>query len=1066
MPGKVMNKANPTSQPLFKIHPPPIAEAAVLARHRLYEQIDAGSQNSKGCIISGGAGQGKATLALHYLLSHALPFVWYRVGAEDANPLTLLDGICQAAARLNSAVNCEMDAAAGNHGGDAADLNHRLHRLIHLLDAATDAPLWLVLDGLHILKGEVQALNLISKLVTYATPKLKVLITSRLPLFSISGTQIARQQLFSLYHDDLSFTRQETEALYRDVYHLVLGPGQLQQLYKLTQGWPYALAIYRQAYFTNDVIELPRARTEELWGFFYDEISSRYGVEEQAAFCKLGLLKQVDVDSAAELTNATEVRQLVLMLGKDNNPFVLAAGDRKDVWRLHPLFKEYLFEQARQSLRADELQEIHARLARFYEAQGHPLWSADYFLLIKDYAGIAGLFRRYGLELLCRNRHEAIDRILAQAPATNVAHSPWLLLMQGNLSLRNASSAARDELNRCLMAFRKTGDKTGELAALLGLIYFHGSFSGNYRESERLLPTVQYLFETLHAEADIYLRLQANTLIGITIHLVSGDYLIAKPYLDAALTLAQDHQLYNQLAFVRYSRTLCVISSGRFAQARKELKQMAALLRDERVSRHFKTMIIEAAANLLAKRGDFNGYRSLINNMDRRLGGGLTQGKLISGFIKRLEAEAALEQGCYKTSLDILDYQLRHAYPPPNGYNRSLYLQIKAVVHACEAEPEFVMQAAQESLRLRQLAGDVHQTTYNHVALGVAHNLIGAWDDAVFHLQEGLRLAQALDKYFSIAAVYIHRANMWIKRGQNQKAQVDIVQFVRTLKDQENKYFSFRLKEPVLNVCRYALSHAIEPQFFHELARDLFGIWLTPQGNEYPLLKIFTLGSIRIELAEGQVVSSDDLTPLQRTLLCLLIIQPNRSMEQSEIQLALWPDSNPEKARSKFDTLLSRLRRVLAAVCAPVPVTHYLSLNKGVLKLNHAVADVDRFLNAGEQGLAAKREGVDWEAEIMLGKAVALYEGDFAPGVNELYSVNDRRDYLGERRVDFSCALAEVMMEFGDAELAYKVLRDAYRHHPSAVPLVEKLHDYYLSIGNHPRARRLIRQQRLLDEER
>jgi LuxR family maltose regulon positive regulatory protein len=103
-------------------------------------------------------------------------------------------------------------------------------------------------------------------------------------------------------------------------------------------------------------------------------------------------------------------------------------------------------------------------------------------------------------------------------------------------------------------------------------------------------------------------------------------------------------------------------------------------------------------------------------------------------------------------------------------------------------------------------------------------------------------------------------------------------------------------------------------------------------------------------------------------------MQENNHQAQEKIQLELWPESTPENARKSFDTLLTRLRKIIAPHL-PLPVKKYLSLQKGILCLTNYQIDAMQFLEAARTGLSNGKNSDWWQAYSSFYMALALWKG-------------------------------------------------------------------------------------------
>ncbi|MFC1523396.1 hypothetical protein ACFL6N_01265 [Thermodesulfobacteriota bacterium] len=80
--------------PVNKFYPPRLEASQGLFRKGLVEDVLLkNGRTKKVIVIEAQAGQGKTTLSLQYLEACDLPYGWYQVGAEDSDPVLLLNAL-------------------------------------------------------------------------------------------------------------------------------------------------------------------------------------------------------------------------------------------------------------------------------------------------------------------------------------------------------------------------------------------------------------------------------------------------------------------------------------------------------------------------------------------------------------------------------------------------------------------------------------------------------------------------------------------------------------------------------------------------------------------------------------------------------------------------------------------------------------------------------------------------------------------------------------------------------------------------------------------------------------
>ncbi|MGI5285349.1 AfsR/SARP family transcriptional regulator [Nonomuraea polychroma] len=177
-------------------------------------------------------------------------------------------------------------------------------------------------------------------------------------------------------------------------------------------------------------------------------------------------------------------------------------------------------------------------------------------------------------------------------------------------------------------------------------------------------------------------------------------------------------------------------------------------------------------------------------------------------------------------------------------------------------------------------------------------------------------------------------------------------------------------------------------------------------------LRFAVLGPVRA-WRDGQEL--DLGTPLQRSILGMLLLREGRAVTPNEMIDAVWGEDAPPRALGALRTYVSRLRTVLEperpARSRPELLT---SIGRGyALRLPEDALDLTRF----ERGIAgaesARKGGRLREAAEGLRAALALFEGEPLAGAVGPYAEH-QRDRLIERRISVVETLMDVDLELGN----------------------------------------------------
>lgn len=226
---------------------------------------------------------------------------------------------------------------------------------------------------------------------------------------------------------------------------------------------------------------------------------------------------------------------------------------------------------------------------------------------------------------------------------------------------------------------------------------------------------------------------------------------------------------------------------------------------------------------------------------------------------------------------------------------------------------------------------------------------------------------------------------------------------------------------------------------------------------ELPELQIRTLGQIEFLIGEKVVARAEDLSRSLRNLLGLLMTSPQMRISKDEIQLALWPESPPEKARSNFDSLLLRLRKTLDSMLQPYSIAQHLVLQRGILCLNHCQVDAIAFQMAARRGLEWVKKKNPTAAAEAFAEALRWWNGSFLLGVSDVERLHEFKDQLDRLYVESVLAWSGLLQAAGEHESASRILAQALIHDRANDDLVWALHQSYLAAHNPAKAAEVIK---------
>jgi len=332
----------------------------LLKRKRLFSFLERNLHRTLICITSEG-GFGKTTLVSSFLKELKIPFVWYQLTQIDRNPLSFLTYFKTAIAR-------KMSGKDLIYSIEEEQMEEEFEKIISIL-ATWPTPLLIVLDDYQSIDQSLEVENMLSKMITNASPSIHFIITSRVrPNLQLVKLKL-QNRLAELKTDDLAFTKEEIRQFFCQLHGLNLYDHEVEIIYQKTEGWATSLQLLLD--FIKDLKEEERS---SFWAKFNgtpdinDYLSAEILASQPDDICqflyKTCLLTELNsfvINKFLEIDNAGEIIQYLsdrhLFLYKTN------LGNIK----YHNLFRSFLYKELLKRHSKSEIDRFHQKLSKIYE---------------------------------------------------------------------------------------------------------------------------------------------------------------------------------------------------------------------------------------------------------------------------------------------------------------------------------------------------------------------------------------------------------------------------------------------------------------------------------------------------------------------------------------------------------------------------------------------------------------------------------------------------------------------------------------------------------------------------
>ncbi len=1045
--------------PANKFYPPRLARGKILKRNRIIADNFREPRQFQYIFLEAQAGQGKTTTATQLLEHEDQPYIWYQVGPEDCDPLLFLSALLSAFSKaIPTYSSPRMKTMMESGEATMLDLSRLVNFMLHDLDRFLSKGYTIVFDDLHLIGNSPHTLELVDLMLETAPDQISFMLISREPLpFKSKKARFGSSTLY-LSNSDLAFSRQETIELLETLLEKVPGSEIVSNLFSESGGWPMGLVLACHHLASGGC--LPKrfhgGRNDSFAEYFEGELFSAFPENLQNSLIKLSLLDDIPISLAGKITELPQIEDELELL-MERNCFVRLLDDHATVFGLHQLFRGFLRKKAESFLSAEKKLAVLRKAADFYLDHGMPDKAMGYLLRAGDYAQLETLLEKRGMELTARNRLVTLGSIVSSIPATTLHISSWFSFYLGIVTQTEKPDIALQAFERARQLFREAGNSKAELLTLGQLIYLYIIHSNRIKGDIPHPHQAADLFQQVGDELPIYCRIVTAKNIALGFLYLLTDLQLAQQYSQLAVKLTSQSGLPNLIIESRVVRGWSYVVAGHYVKGMTVAEQNFQLIKDRELGLYSRLQLYFLQLDTLRHFGDVENYFRQKNECLEEVGEALVSRTFVYPFLILWDIELFVSKGLVSQAESLVDKHFDSEHFTVGNFRAEMraWKAFFLALHGRFAtEGQFF--ADEVHTWRTQRASPYHRTKITTI-LAAAYGLGGDASEARQLLDEVISETQKHQLYLTEARAYFHLAWLAIQSSHSEARsylEKSVALFKAKRVESHIPAFTPPMFQETLQVARRL---GIMPTFVCRLAQDRLQLHLTEAGETVPLLAIRSLGGFELSFGDRPVGQATDFTPTQREFLGIVISHPDMRVSQEQIQTNLWPDSPPKKARSRFDTLMTRLRKNLEALLAPHPVKNYLNLNKGIVSIENCTVDAREFTRVAKEALKQGQKGEWWQAGNKLHPAFALWRGAF---VADIFGGDSAHRY----GLELTDTLTKVIIEwsFGLARLnrldeAARLAEKAYKIDPSNDRLARLLYHLHLQNNDTMQAGRLLK---------
>jgi len=1043
--------------PSNKFYPPHIDQSQSLLRtHLLTTKLPNKNHNKKIIIIEAQAGQGKTTLVSQFLEYNSNDSIWYQIGPEDSDPVLLLSSLLtNLSSNLPGFSSPQLATILTEGSVGPLDMTRCANILLKDLDLYLSNDIYFVFDDLHLIQYDDLTNSLLEHIVDTSPPKVHSIFVSRQPLELKSKVLRNGNQIAYVNTADLALNTQEIEDLYNNVLNQKISKQDAIEIQKITNGWIMGIVLAshpisgRSRFWldsANATLSTDR-RKGHMLDYFQEEIFDQIPQNLHSPFLLLAFLQEIPADLATEITGIKNFSQVLFEMTKANF-FIYSLDDKQHVFRFHHFFQEFLQKQARSQFTTSDIAHIYDHEARYYLERDITEKALTCYRNGDDFKTMEKILQKKGMELIAKNRTITILTLLQSIPEETLFQYSWLTLYAGLLRVDFTPQTTLKFFNSARLHFIDTGEEAGELITLSQTIYFHFVISGQYNVGSKFLPRVETLLEKLKSSLPTPIIIMAARNLASGYCFFNGDMKKARHFIKMASTLATRHSIRNFIASTRFIQGYIELLSGNRTKYLIEAEICFGLLNNPLVGESNKLTIRVMDLCYLSMTGDFQNYSLQQELLKKSIDREVVEQTVAAPYFFVWSSSNLFSTGQTEKGLELLNKSLGITSNSSTDHMHSQILQWQAFGNALTGEQEKAQKYLNESAKLRNIAGGPFYIAFHDIIAGAIYTRLKMFNKAQKTLEKGLEIARSIPSIYLTLCALMNKSHLKYESENPEAALDDLSTGLSLMKN--SGYDHFWSWEPLMmtKLLSLAVKKDIEKDFARSLAQKRLGINFSDDGKILPLLRFTLLDSFELSIGAKTLLQAKNFTPYQRELLGLLLTAKGQRIPQDKIQLELWPDNSPENARKSFDTLLNRLRKLLAPHL-PSQIKDYLYIQKGILCLANYEIDALEFTETAKIGLSHSRNNDCLQAHNAFQTAFSIYKGILPEDTFKSEQVLAYNDRLIHILVEFTTKWAKNLAETGRSEEAATLVEQILQINLLEEDLTQLLYQLY-SQNNNP----------------
>jgi DNA-binding SARP family transcriptional activator len=1025
---------------IVKITQPDVLQIPL--RSRLLERLQEFTKCSFSW-VSGPPGSGKTTCVSSFMAAQGAPCLWYNIDSSDTNPSSFYNYLTLA---------CQKVAGQGIElpvfTPDKTELPEFSQTFFTEFFRTLNKKTYLVWDNYQDIPEDSPLHGLLLDSLSFMPKYVHIIIISRKEPSSKFSRLGLSGRMCQIDWQDLRFTKDEFQEVLRQWKFTDMPQSELENLHGKMDGWIAGLhfALRHKEKFNSCLENITNGTFEEIHRYFAEEIFDCQDLDIKHFLLAISVLPIVTAKHAQVLTGKINSHRILSNLYRNNFFVERFKGSTKDVYHLHPLFREYLSASLPDFLSPHKIFDLKKRAADLLIKDDMAEEAANLLITVEDWDGLLDVIANQAELLLAQDRTELLRKWLENIPPDKIHHNPWLSYWLGKSVESKELEMAKTYFSMAFGKFCEERDWEGAFAAWVGQVDSIISQWHNFKELDNLIEWLEKNFENeaQNFSTDFKLRLATCMLSALNIRIPQATALAKWVEFCAEAALTTKNVELSLQAFLeianyylwRGDQSNCWVLLGRIRNLSSAQKiSTLSVLKSKCLEANMYAWLLSDGVKCLdtIEQALAIGRRTNIPAINVRLHGIAVYGAFIGRNYKQM-AE-------YLQKIEIvLDNSHQHDY--------FLHNYLSAWLSLSRGNFQRGSQHAKEALKKAKATGCFYDEALGLLLLAQIFFEKGELQSANTTLLRFKKIIHPLNNPLMQYLYLLTKAQFSIERGKMDSGLKCLRKGMKLGREENyQRLMCWWTQKALTSLCMQALDNHIEVDYVRELVKKQGLIPDTSpiEIEQWPWpLRIYTFGRFEIVKHGKPIRSSGKAQQKPLAMLKALICLGGRGVAEFNLANTLWPDAEGDMQHQALATTLHRLRRILGD-------KEMLEFNDGRISLNSRYCWVDswafeRLLSQGEDESRKQGQKSSFFAARCAEKAMELYTGNFLPQNTDHWSIH-MRERLKVRFLRGVSFLGRNLEKIGEQEKAIAFYMRALEIDPLVEEFYQRLMICYHRIG-------------------